>query len=88
MILEGIYTIEAEDVVRILLRTFYRQYSLLTVIVTDRGPQFIGALWTRFYELLSIVRRVSTAFHPQTDGSTERMNQTVETYLRTYINRA
>ena len=38
VILEGMRTIEAEDVVRVLLRTFYRQYSLLTVIVTDRGP--------------------------------------------------
>jgi len=38
VILEGIRTIEAEDVVRVLLRTFYRQYSLLTVIITDREP--------------------------------------------------
>ena len=44
VILEGMRTIEAEDVVRVLLRTFYRQYSLPTVIVTDYGPQFTGAL--------------------------------------------
>ena len=74
VILEGMRTTEAEDVARVLLRTFYRQHGLPTAIVTDRGPQFTGALWTRFCELLSIVRRVSTAFHPQTDGSTERIN--------------
>ena len=88
VILEGMRTIEAEDVARVLLRTFYRQHGLPTAIVTDRGSQFTGALWTQFCKLLTIVRRLSTAFHPQTDGSTERMNQTVETYLRTYINRA
>ena len=36
-------------------------------------------------KILGIERRLSTAYHPQIDGATERMNQTVETFLRTYI---
>ena len=42
-------------------------------------------LWKRVCQLLGIQQRLSTAYHPETDGSTERMNQTVETYLRTYV---
>lgn len=53
-------------------------------IVSDRGPQFINAVWKRVCQLLGITRRVSTAYHPETDGSTERMNQTVELYLRVF----
>ncbi|KAJ6437630.1 AAA family ATPase [Purpureocillium lavendulum] len=53
-------------------------------IVSDRGPQFINAVWKRVCQLLGITRRISTAYHPETDGSTERMNQTVELYLRVF----
>lgn len=88
VILEAMSTIEAEDVAKVLLRTFYRQHGLPAAIVSDRGSQFTGALWTHLCGQLGIVRRLSTAFHPQTDGSTERMNQTVEVYLRTYTTKA
>jgi hypothetical protein len=79
-------TIEAKDVARVFLRTFYRQHGLPAAIVSDRGTQFVSALWKRVCQLLKIVRRLSTAYHPETDGATERMNQTVETYLRTFVN--
>jgi hypothetical protein len=52
--------------------------------VSDRGSQFVGLLWKRICQLLSITRRLSTAYHPETDGSTERMNSTMETYIRTF----
>ena len=86
IILEPMRTIEAKDVARVFLRTFYRQHGLPAAITSDRGPQFVSALWKRVCQLLGIVRRLSTAYHPETDGATERMNQTVETYLRTFIN--
>ena len=86
VILEPMRTIEAKDVARIFLRTFYRQHGLPAAIVSDRGPQFVGTLWKRVYQLLKIVRRLSTVYHPETDRATERMNQTIETYLRTFVN--
>ena len=46
----------------------------------------MSALWTRLCELLKIKRRLSTAYHPQTDGATERMNSVWETYIRTFTN--
>jgi len=55
-------------------------------IVTDRGMQFTSRFWTRVCSHMSIEHRLSTAFHPQTDGQTERQNQTMEQYLRAFSN--
>ncbi len=54
--------------------------------VSDRGPQFTSKFWAAFCHHLSIERRLSTAYHPQTDGQTERRNKTLEQYLRAYVN--
>ena len=42
-------------------------------------------MWKRIYKLLRITRRLSIAYYPETDGTTERANQVVEYYLRYYI---
>jgi RNase H-like domain found in reverse transcriptase/Reverse transcriptase (RNA-dependent DNA polymerase)/Integrase zinc binding domain/Integrase core domain/Chromo (CHRromatin Organisation MOdifier) domain len=55
-------------------------------IVSDRGTLFTSEWWSTFCHHLIIKRRFSTAFHPQTDGVTERQNQTLECYLRCYVN--
>jgi hypothetical protein len=55
-------------------------------IITDRGTQFVNRFWERVCSHMSIDQRLSTAFHPQTDGQTERQNQTMEQYLRAFIN--
>jgi len=55
-------------------------------IVTDRGKEFNSRFWNRVCSHLSINHRLSTAFHPQTDGQTERQNQTMEQYLRAFCN--
>jgi transposase InsO family protein len=48
--------------------------------------KWTGEFWDGLYSLLGIKKRMSTSFHPQTDGQMERVNQTLETYLRTFIN--
>jgi len=53
--------------------------------VSDRGPQFAAELTKELNKMLGIKTKLSTAFHPQTDGQTERMNQEVEQYLRFFI---
>jgi hypothetical protein len=55
-------------------------YDLPPAITSDRGSQFVSELWERMCSLLKINRRLSTAYHPQTDGQTERMNAVVESY--------
>ena len=88
VILEGLKEITAEAVAECFVRCFYRYHGFPKAIVSDRGVQFVGDMWTRVCRLLRVVRRISTAFHPKTDGSTERINQQVETYLRAFISYA
>jgi RNase H-like domain found in reverse transcriptase/Integrase zinc binding domain/Chromo (CHRromatin Organisation MOdifier) domain len=87
VILEPCEQITAPYVAELFIRCFYWHHGLPRAIVSDRGTQFTGGLWKRVCQLLGIVRRLSTSFHPETDGSTERMNQNVESFVRSYIDR-
>jgi transposase InsO family protein len=51
-------------------------------IVSDRGTQFISKFWERFHEILDTKLCFSSAYHPQTNGQTERVNQMLEDMLR------
>jgi transposase InsO family protein len=53
-------------------------------LITDRGSVFTSAFWATFCHCLRVKHRMSTAFHPQTDGQTERLNQQLEAHLRIY----
>ena len=53
--------------------------------MSDREPQFVAGLTKELNKMLGIETRLSTAFHPQTDGQTEQMNQELEQYLRFFI---
>jgi len=77
--------IEVPTVVDAFIRFVVAYHWLPDAIVSDRGTQFVSEFWTMLCKLCNINRRLSTAWHPQTDGSTERMNSTVEAYLRAYI---
>ena len=88
VILEGLPDIRTETVANWFLKTFYRRHFLPRAIVSDRGVQFVNRFWKRLCQQLGIVRRLSTAYHPETDGATERMNQTLEVYLRIFTSYA
>lgn len=64
----------------------WRDKGLPDSIVSDRGSLFTSKFWSALCFHLKIKQRLSTAFHPQTDGQTERQNQTLEQYLRGYGN--
>ena len=55
-------------------------------IVSDRGSLFTSSFWSAICYHMAIKRKLLTAFHPQTDGITERHNQVLEQYLRIYCN--
>lgn len=74
-----------EALIEAFLTHFYMHHGLPLTITSDRGSQFVSGFWGRVCEKLSIQRRLSTAFHPQTDGATERANQEVERILRVFI---
>lgn len=63
---------------------FYMHHGLPLAIVSDRGSQFVSGFWAEICKRLKIHRRLSTAFHPQTDGATERANQEIERILRAF----
>lgn len=78
--------IETEDVAWAFVREVYRHHSLPQSITSDRGPQFASSLWKQICQLLGIQRNLSTAYHPQTDGTTERANSDIEAIVRIFCN--
>jgi transposase InsO family protein len=79
-------TTDAPAFARMFLDHVVRLHGLPDSLVSDRGSIFTSRFWKCLCQLLGIKGRLSTAFHPQTDGQTERMNQTIEQYLRIYCN--
>jgi len=78
--------IDAEDLAHIFLSQVFAKHGTPTDIVSDQGKHFISCFWRSLCQLLSIKANLSTAYHPETVGKTERVNQILEQYLRIYIN--
>jgi len=75
----------AEGLVRLLRDNVWKLHGLLESVMSNRGPQFAAELTKELNRMLGIKTKLSTAFHPQTDGQTERMNQELEQYLQFFI---
>jgi len=75
----------AEGLARLFRDNIWQLHGLPESIISDRGPQFVAGLMKELNEMLGIKTKLSTVFHPQTDGQTERMNQELEQYLRMFI---
>ena len=75
----------AEDVAKLFMREVVRLHGVPLTIVSDRDRRFVSQFWERFTQRMQIKRNLSSAFHPQTDGQTERTNQSIERLLRTFI---
>ena len=77
-------TITAEETGKLLLENLYKRFGLPDKIISDRGPQFASKAFIELLKLLGIKSALSTAYHPQTDGTTECVNQEIEAYLSIY----
>jgi len=75
----------AEGLARLFRDNVWKLHGLLESVVSDRGPQFAAELTKELNRMLGIKTKLSTVFHPQTDGQTEWMNQELEQYLRFFI---
>jgi len=75
----------ALDLARIFAKEIWKNQGLPTDIVSDRDSCVTSEVWREFLKILEIQLRMSTAIHPQTDGQTERLNQTIEAYLRAFV---
>ena len=70
-----------EGLARLFRDNVWKLHGLPESVVSDRGPQFTVELTKELNRMLGIKTKLSTVFHPQTDGQTERMNQELEQYL-------
>ncbi|KAH0603186.1 uncharacterized protein H6S33_008190, partial [Morchella sextelata] len=71
-------TVNSEDVAQLYLRNIWKLHGLPTHVTSDRGTQFTAKFWKALCKHLDIEARISTAFHPETDGQTERLNAVME----------
>uniref|UniRef100_A0A8C5M5M4 Gypsy retrotransposon integrase-like protein 1 n=1 Tax=Leptobrachium leishanense TaxID=445787 RepID=A0A8C5M5M4_9ANUR len=74
----------AKETASLFIAQVFRLHGIPTSIVTDRGTQFTSHFWKAFCSSLQISVDLSTSYHPQSNGQTERTNQTLESYLRCY----
>jgi hypothetical protein len=77
-------TIDANGIAQLFFEFVFKRFGLHDTLISDRGPQFASAFARELARILHYDVRLSTAYHPQTDGQTERANQEVETYLRIF----
>ena len=74
-----------EGLAQLFRNNIWKLHRLPDSIISDRGPQFTAGIMKELNHMLGIKTKLSTAFHPQTDSQTERMNQELEQYLRMFI---
>lgn len=77
--------IDAEGTVQLFIQRVFSAHGLPDDVVSDRGVTFTSRFTQLMLKSLSIQQNLSTAFHPRTDGQTERINSILEQYLRCYV---
>jgi hypothetical protein len=78
--------VNVEGAVWLYLKEVWKLHGLPRSVRSDRGPQFIADFMRELYRLLGIKLAMSMAYHPQTDGQTERVNQEMEQFLCLFVN--
>lgn len=79
-------TLDSHGFAQLFVNNIFKLHGLPKDIVSDRGTIFTSEYTSQIAHLLGIQQNLSTAFHPQTDGQTERTNASLEQYLRGYCN--
>ena len=79
-------TLDAPGLAEVIIDVVVRHHGLPDSIVTNRGSLFTSKFWSLLCYFLGIKLGLSTTFHLQTDGQTERQNSTIEAYLRASVN--
>jgi hypothetical protein len=74
-------TDNAADLVTLFMKHVFSKHGVPADIISDRGKLFVLKFWTSLCHLLDIRCNHSTAYHPEMDGQTERVNQILEQYI-------
>ena len=80
-------TATAVDVAKIFVDSVVRVHGLPRTIVSDRDSKFTSHFWKEVFKNMGTTLAMSSGFHPQTDGQTERANRTIEEIMRAYVGR-
>lgn len=77
--------VTAEETVELLADRLIRYHGFPNVLISDRDPRFTSEVWRSLCSRFAIRRAMSSAYDPQSDGQTERVNQTLGQMIRTYV---
>jgi hypothetical protein len=77
-------SVSAEETAELFFKEVYRLHGLPLSIVSDRDPRFTSAFWKHLFKLLKTKLNMSSAYHPESDGQTERTNRTLQQMLRAF----
>ena len=78
-------SIDARQYAKLFVKEIFAKHGLPGSIISDRDPRFTSEFFQQLCELLQIKQHMSTAFHPQSDGQTERMNRTLVEMFRGFV---
>ena len=78
-------TYTVEEYAKLYIKEIVRLHGVPISIISDRGTQFTANFWKSFQRYLGTQMKLSTAFHPQTDGQAERTIKTLEDMLRACV---
>jgi len=78
------FGLTSEHTAQLFIDNVYSRFGLPDEILTDRGPQFDSEFWKTLCSNLGIRTKLTTAFHPQTNGGTERANREIQSYLSVF----
>ena len=78
-------TYETGDIAKIFMKEIFKLLGLPNAIVSDRDVKFISNFWKGLFADLGTKLNFSTAYHPQTNGQIERVNQVLEDMLHMYV---
>lgn len=74
------------SLVKVIINIVMQYHGLSDSIVSDQSSAFMSKIWSLLCYFLGIKQKLSTAFHPQTDGQTKNQNNTIKTYLQAFVN--
>jgi transposase InsO family protein len=75
----------AQGVAKVFLDNVVKLHGMPRTIESDRDKLFTSQFWKQLISLMGVKQQLSTAYRPQTDGQSERVNQCLEMYLRCVI---